>query len=43
MMTFVNGQLVYNYINQMMPIRNVKAAKMVTFDNEILFKEGQRI
>lgn len=42
MMTFVNGQLVYNYINQMMPIRNVKAAKMVTFDNEILFKEGQR-
>ncbi|MCF0217862.1 MAG: dihydroorotase family protein [Malacoplasma sp.] len=33
MMTFVNGQLVYNHINQMMPIRNVKAAKFAEFDN----------
>ncbi|MDE6429305.1 MAG: dihydroorotase family protein [Malacoplasma sp.] len=33
MMTFVNGQLVYNYINQMMPIRNVKAGKLAEFDD----------
>lgn len=31
-MTFINGQLVYNHINQMMPIRNVKAAKFAEFD-----------
>lgn len=30
-MTYVNGQLVYNHINQMMPIRNVKAAKLANF------------
>lgn len=31
-MTFINGQLVYNHINQMMPIRNVKAAKFAEFE-----------
>lgn len=33
-MTFVNGQLVYNHINQMMPIRNVKAAKFAEFEDQ---------
>lgn len=32
-MTFINGQLVYNHINQMMPIRNVKAAKFAEFED----------
>lgn len=33
-MTFINGQLVYNHINQMMPIRNVKAAKFAEFEGQ---------
>lgn len=33
MMTFVNGQLVYNYINQMMPIRDVRAGRLATFED----------
>lgn len=32
-MTFINGQLVYNHINQMMPIRNVRAAKIAEFED----------
>lgn len=39
MMTFVNGELVYNYINQMMPIRKVKSAKLVEFDYDLLYKQ----
>lgn len=35
MMTFVNGQLVYNFINQMSPIRNVKAGKFAEFDKNL--------
>lgn len=31
MMTFVNGELVYNFINQIAPIRKVKSSKMVRF------------
>lgn len=42
MMTFVNGELIYNYINQMMPIRKIRAAKMPTFDNEVFFNESNR-
>ena len=41
-MTFVNGELIYNYINQMMPIRKIRAAKMPTFDNEVFFNESNR-
>lgn len=33
MMTFVNGELVYNYINQMSPIRNIRPSRMVKFAN----------
>ncbi|WP_412032480.1 amidohydrolase family protein [Malacoplasma muris] len=40
MMTFVNGELVYNFINQMMPIRNVKSAKLVEFDYETIYKNN---
>lgn len=37
MMTFINGELVYNHINQMMPIRKVKSSSLVEFDFDLFF------
>ncbi|MEG2198461.1 MAG: dihydroorotase family protein [Malacoplasma sp.] len=39
-MTFVNGNLAYNYWNQMNPIRNVAKGKMISFNNDIFLKEN---
>lgn len=39
-MTFVNGNLVYNWLNQMNPIRDVAKGKMISFNSDVFLTDN---